>query len=306
MIEYILTLLITLLGLYKASEILVNELENFAYYYRISRFGIGFIFLAVATSLPELAMSTISSILKRGDLGIGIALGNIIYNVLLIFGIVAIFYGLNIEEKRNKKIEKISLISLISLFPLLFLKTASYIYGITLIIVFILSSRFLITENDKNKYRYFTLRYRFQNKILLSISLILTIFLSYITIIIGKQIVEITKISATFFGAIFMSFFSSIPELFSSLVAAKNKRYDLIYGAVFGTLLFDSTFTSGISMIFSFYKIETYFYLIYFFLFLSLLTINHFLQNRSKIWISEGLYLLLIFIFYIVLSIIFI
>ena len=308
MIEWIFILLISLIGLYKFSDILVEELEKFAEYSNISSLAVGFIFLAASTSIPELSISITSSILKIGNLGIATSIGNIIYDLLLIFGIVAIWYGMRIDEKSYERIKKISVVSLISLFPLLLIKYYNYIYGLILSLVFVILGWYLLYEEKKEtkKYPYYSKKEKIRNKIVISISLVLAIFFSFLISTSSKIIVENTSISASFIGALITSFFSSSGELFACLNAAKRKKYDLIIGTIFGTLMIDSTFVSGIAMLFSSAHIEKQFYLLYFFLLISLLSILAFFKMKKEIWIQEGLILLFLFLFYVILNILFV
>ncbi|MEM5875497.1 MAG: hypothetical protein QXW01_03025 [Candidatus Aenigmatarchaeota archaeon] len=306
MIEWIFILLISLIGLYKFNDILVEELEKFAEYSNIGGLTIGFIFLAASCSLPELSISVASSIFEIGNLGIATSIGNIIYDLLLVLGIVAIWYGFKIEEKNYERIKKISLVALISLFPLLFLREYNFVYGLALLVVFIIFGWFLLYEEGKKEKKYYSKGEKMKNKIIIASSLVLVVLFSYLISISSKRIIERTTISAMFLGALVTSFFTSSGELFSCLNAAKRKRYDLIVGTAFGVVFIDSTFVPGIAMLFSSGILEKQFYLLYLFLLISLITILGFAKRKKEIWIQEGLLLLLLFLFYTILNILFI
>lgn len=302
MIEWFFVLLISLFGLYRFCDYLVTELEKFAEYSKISGIAVGFIFLAVSTSIPELSISISSSILKVGELGLGTSLGNIVYDLLWILPLVAILCGLKVEGKIYIKMVKISLISIISLFPLLFIGKVNFIYGLTLILVFIIFSKYLLSEKESKKYKFYTRDEKFKNKVLLAVYLVSVVFFSYLVVHSSRIIVDDLGISAIWFGSVLVSFFSSSPELFSSLSAARRKKYDLVIGAIFGTVLFDSTFVPGVSMLFSSYLIEEQFYILYSFISIGLISILVFSNKGKKMSTREGIVLLALFSLYILLS----
>lgn len=307
MIEWLFLLLISLFGLYKFNDILIEELEKYAEYSRIAGVAIGFIFLAAACSIPELSISLISSVFEIGSLGIGTTMGNMIYDLLLVLGVTAIWYGFVVNEKNYEKMKKISLVALISLFPLLLLKEYNFIYGLSLIICFIIFAWFLLYEEKKeDRRKNYSKREEMKNKITITFSFIAVVFFSYLVSFSSKIIIETYEISAMFLGALVTSFFTSSGELFSCLNAAKRRKYDLIIGTVFGIVLIDSTFVPGIAMLFSPLVIEKQIYVLYFFFAIALFTILSFSKAKKHFWIQEGIVLLLIFLFYVLFNILFI
>jgi cation:H+ antiporter len=179
MIVWILLLLASLGLLYKVSEIVEKELVKFAEYSGITHLAVGFIFLAVVTSLPELSISISSAFLKNQEISPGVSIGNVLYDLLLILPIVSIWYGLKVDEGNFRKIKQLSLISLLSLFPITILKSIERIYGLALVISFIILSRYLLQEKAKKQVQS-TKEERFRNKMVLAFSLISLSFLSFL------------------------------------------------------------------------------------------------------------------------------
>jgi len=85
--------------LYKVSEKTEEELVKFAEYSGITHLAVGFIFLAAATSLPELSISISSTFVGNQEISAGVSIGNVLYDLLLILPIVAIWYGIKIDKK---------------------------------------------------------------------------------------------------------------------------------------------------------------------------------------------------------------
>ena len=64
----------------------------------VSEFVIGLSIIAFGTSLPELAVSLIASVKRRGDISLGNVIGSNIFNVLGILGLVSIILPLKIDK----------------------------------------------------------------------------------------------------------------------------------------------------------------------------------------------------------------
>lgn len=67
----------------------------------MSQAVIGLTIVAVGTSLPELATSTVASIRKENDISVGNIVGSNIFNILAILGIVSLISPLTIETIRT-------------------------------------------------------------------------------------------------------------------------------------------------------------------------------------------------------------
>ena len=72
------------------AELLVKGAIEIATKVGLSEAVIGLTIVALGTSLPELATTTVASIKKEGDIGVGNVLGSNISNILLIIGVAAL------------------------------------------------------------------------------------------------------------------------------------------------------------------------------------------------------------------------
>ena len=306
MILWIFLLIAALYLLYKVSEVAEEELVKFAEYSGITHIAVGFIFLSAATSLPELSISISSAFLKNQEISPGVSIGNILYDLLLILPIVAIWHGLRFNEKNLKKIKLLSAISLAALFPIILLKSVERIYGIILVISFIIFCRFFLREKF-NRHRFSVKEEKFKNKLALSLSLIALSFLSFIINLSAEKIAEATNISMLMIGSLFVSIFTVSPELFTCLAAAKKRNYDIVIGTLYGTLIFDTLFVIGATSIISpiFISNINQFLLLYSFLFVSLLSIILMVERKREIGIDSSVFLLMLFALWIFLSILF-
>jgi cation:H+ antiporter len=299
-------LIASLYLLYKVSNTAERELVKYAEYSGISHLSIGFIFIAAASSLPELSISTSSAFLGNQEISVGVSLGNVLYDLLLVLPLVAIWYGVKFSEEAIRRIRIISTIAIISLFPILFLKHVPRIYGLAIIISFLILINFIL-KRKTSEYRYTTREEKFRNKIVLAISLLSLSILSYLVNLSVKMISETAKIPTLLIGSLLIPIFTCTPELFSCLAAVKRKNYDVILGIIFGVLAFDSMFLIGSVSIIAPITISNInqFYLLYFFLFTSLTSINIMFASDRKLSIYSSIFLLMLFALWIFLSILF-
>ncbi len=82
------------------AKILLDGAIGIAKIFQISEVVIGLTIVAIGTSLPELATSTVASFKKKSDLALGNAIGSNILNILCILGVTALIYPISAEEIR--------------------------------------------------------------------------------------------------------------------------------------------------------------------------------------------------------------
>ncbi|NNF00020.1 MAG: calcium/sodium antiporter [Pyrinomonadaceae bacterium] len=97
--------LLTLLGglafLIIGAKMLLEGAVEIARIYNISEVVIGLTVIAIGTSLPELATSTVASLKKNSDLALGNAIGSNILNVTCILGVAALIQPIPTNDVRN-------------------------------------------------------------------------------------------------------------------------------------------------------------------------------------------------------------
>jgi cation:H+ antiporter len=91
------TLVVSVFILSRSSILVVDNIVKLSKCFNVNQVAIGFLLLAVATSLPELSVSVVSSSLGEGAIAAGNVFGSNIANILLILGIGAFLYGLRIS-----------------------------------------------------------------------------------------------------------------------------------------------------------------------------------------------------------------
>ena len=103
MTSAILTFLLGLGILLVSTKVLVDKSQQLAHKLHISPLIIGITIVAIGTSLPEMAVSTISSIKGDYGLSLGNIVGSNITNVLLVMGVGILVGNLRIGTTKTPK-----------------------------------------------------------------------------------------------------------------------------------------------------------------------------------------------------------
>jgi len=136
---FIIIALLSLIVIFWSAEYLLLAISNYSKKTGLSHYIIGFLIVAMGTSLPELSTGIMSAVAKNNVLSLGNVIGANILDVTLILGIIFIITG---RMKNTENILSKSMISfyLVILLPLLLGidGNISRIDGLILIIVFVL------------------------------------------------------------------------------------------------------------------------------------------------------------------------
>lgn len=211
---------------------------------------IGVVFLAAATSLPELFTSISTVPLKKIDLGFGDAIGSLIINLMLI-GLLDYFHGrgriLLHAKKENILTGVYTLFSLgvLGLFTFLrhFWLSGFYFFGIgiesfIIIGIYFMGMRSIFSKRHGDSRRSQTednsyIWYKF-----LAFFLVI-ILLGFWLANIGKRISDSTNINQTFIGTLMLAFSTSLPELAVSWSSLKAGSIDMAIANILGSNFFD-------------------------------------------------------------------
>lgn len=269
----ILFLVVGVFFLVKFCDIFVNAASAIAKKLRIPPLIIGLTVVAMGTSCPELAVSVSDSIgcLINGgnaNVAIGNVVGSNICNILLVLGFSAIFTPILIKKSTLKKefpiLIGVSL--LLVIFGIFFgvgTMTGNYAIlrweGIILVVLIIAYMTYLVidakrhpTEDNQEEIK--------DMKIWLAIILVIVgavgIALGGEFVVFGAKGLALTGADAirvdhdlaeSLVGLTIVAVGTSLPELVTSIVAAKKGQNDIALGNVIGSNIFNILFVLGIA-----------------------------------------------------------
>lgn len=129
-----------------ASWIIVFAAESGARVLGVPPFLIGMIVLSLGTTLPELMFGIRSAISKHGGMGLGNAVGSVVFNLLFILGVVALISPISVTGIRQPIFVNLVAVSALILFLHLILRIFGRIprsIGAVLLFTYIILALFL-------------------------------------------------------------------------------------------------------------------------------------------------------------------
>lgn len=259
MIKAIIVLLIGFLLLVKGADWFVEGASSIAKKIKIPSFVIGLTIVAFGTSAPELAVSVTAALKGSNDIAIGNVVGSNIFNTLVVLGMSAAIMPIIVEKGMIKRDYPISifvslLLGVLAMDTILGKKPGMQIGrgdGIILLLVFAV-------------YMFMTVKAGIQNRIedepVEELSLwksILIAVLGLAGIVLGgdwsvdgaKEIARILGMSEALIGLTIVAIGTSLPELVTSIVAARKGENDIAVGNVIGSNIFNILLILGVSSV---------------------------------------------------------
>ena len=219
----------------------------------VSPLLVGLTIVAFGTSAPELAVSLTAALQGANEIAVGNVVGSNIFNLLMVAGLSAVVCPLVMDRTLLRRDWPISLgaavLLLVYIAPDL---TISRIEGVILLVVFALVLSTQIRAALKNRD---TLESEEDEITMPPLMIGVNIVLGLACIIIGGQlavngatgIARMFGLSETLIGLTIVAIGTSLPELVTSLVAARKGQNEIAMGNVIGSNIFNLLFILGVS-----------------------------------------------------------
>ena len=219
----------------------------------VSPLLVGLTIVAFGTSAPELAVSLTAALQGANEIAVGNVVGSNIFNLLMVAGLSAVVCPLVMDRTLLRRDWPISLAAAVLL--LVFIApdlTISRIEGVILLVVFALVLSTQIRAALKNRD---TLESEEDEITMPPLMIGVNIVLGLACIIIGGQlavngatgIARMFGLSETLIGPTIVAIGTSLPELVTSLVAARKGQNEIAMGNVIGSNIFNLLFILGVS-----------------------------------------------------------
>lgn len=266
--------------------------ENF----RISRYAVGFIIIAIISILPETFISISAALNGIPSFGLGTLFGSNIADLTLVFAIL-IFYagrGLKVEGKilRNHAVYPFIL-----LLPLVlgFNGHFSRMEGLALIIAGGAFYYTILKKGDDGPKLVKEHNGVYKSLFMLIFSMTLLLVGSHFTVTSAGSIAGYLGVSPILIGMLVVGLGTTMPELFFSLKAVKNRDDSLAVGDILGTVLADATIVVGIlALINPFFFPQRIIYVTGVFMAVASFVLFRFMQT-GKVLNKKEAYLLVLF-----------
>lgn len=247
MIIKILILAVSLFLLIKGSTMATRYSVKVAESFRLSKYVVGFIIVAVISILPETLVSINSAIEGIPSLGLGTLFGSNVADLTLIFAIIVLVTGKNV--KVDSKILKNNIIyPFILIVPIILGMDGYYsrLEGLSLLLVGLIFYFFAFRNNDEPRLEKVEKDERLKYSILLLLSMAILLVGSHFTVWATMNIAKGLSINPIIIGMFIVGLGTTIPELLFSIKSVKKDDDSLAVGDILGTVLADTTVVVGI------------------------------------------------------------
>lgn len=219
----------------------------------VSPLLVGLTIVAFGTSAPELAVSLTAALQGANEIAVGNVVGSNIFNMLVVAGLSAVVCPLIMDRTLLRRDWPISLAAAVLL--LVFIApdlTISRVEGIILLAAFAVVLGIQIRAALKNRD---TLETEEDEVAMPPLMIGINIVLGLACIIIGGQlavngatgIARMFGLSETLIGLTIVAIGTSLPELVTSLVAARKGQNEIAMGNVIGSNIFNLLLILGVS-----------------------------------------------------------
>lgn len=247
----------------KGADMLVDNSSLLAKKFNIPEIVIGLTIVAFGTSAPELAVNILASINGNTEIAIANILGSNIANILLILGISAIIYPLSVKKETVWKEIPLSLLAAIlvgfmandALIDGMSFSSLTRIDGFILLSFFIIFLYYIVSLSQSGNGDELEEIVNAKDKSVFV--LLVLIVIGLVGLIIGGKLVVDSSVavalawgvSQSLIGLTIVAIGTSLPELFTSVVAAYKKKPDIAIGNVVGSNIFNIFWILGLSSV---------------------------------------------------------
>lgn len=245
----LLLLIIGFIMLIKGADWFVDGCSGIAKQLGIPQIVIGLTIVAMGTSAPEAAVSITAALKGDADISIGNILGSNILNILIILGLTSVIVPIAIQK--STFIIEMPFMIIVTTVLIIMGKTNSYIFrteGAALWILFILYLGYLFYLSKKKKEDTITSTKPVWQLIVKMLGgAAIVVIGSNITVNAASELARIIGFSERFIGLTIVALGTSLPELVTSITAAKKGNADIAIGNIVGSNIFNILFVIGTS-----------------------------------------------------------
>lgn len=241
--------------LIKGADFFVDGSSSTAKRLNVPSLIIGMTVVAMGTSLPETSVSVSASLAGKNSLSISNAVGSNIFNLMVVAGICGMLCAVPVNKETMKRDLPLSAAAAAMLLAMGAIGgDISRIDGIILLAVFVVFLIVMVRSALKARSSAFAAQEE-EYKLLPAWKCILYIVGGIIAIAVGGKMVvngasDIARsfgMSDTLIGMTIVALGTSLPELVTSIVAARKKEIDMALGNVVGSNIFNIFLVLGIA-----------------------------------------------------------
>ena len=231
-----------LLALVGGGDILVRGAVSLAKSLNLSAMVIGLTIVGFGTSLPELLTSLTAALAGSPGVAIGNVLGSNIANILLILGVAALLSPIAVDRKGFRRDNTTLILATLAAIAIMFLGQAGRGMGIVLIAGLALYLWIVLRRSeapDPSKDLNEGVRPGWQSALIVAAGLAITVLGAKALVTGAVAVAARAGLSEAVIGLTLVAVGTSLPELVTSIIAARKKMSDVALGNIIGSNIFN-------------------------------------------------------------------
>lgn len=256
MILSIVAIVVGLILLVWSADRFVDGAVGVAQFFGMSTFLIGMLIVGFGTSAPEMVVSVLSALNNTPQLALGNAYGSNIANIALILGVTALIIPVIVQKQAMKRDIPILLAMTVLTVILLMDGNVSFVDGIILLAAFVAITIFNVLAELREKRKRKQNEEELPEKVSivkaiawLLVGLAILIISSRMLVWGAINVAQALGVSDLLIGLTIVAVGTSLPELASSIAAARRGENDLAVGNVIGSNIFNTLVVVGIAAV---------------------------------------------------------
>lgn len=308
MINFIL-LVVGLVLLVKCADIFVDGSSNIAKAFGIPSLIIGLTIVAFGTSAPETAVSLTAALKGSSEISIGNVVGSNICNSLLILGAASLFCTLQAKSEVRKRDFPYYLMSAFVLIAM----SAEYFFakqdigiitrsnGVTLLCflgVYIATLIADVKRNQKGDNQEEKTKFRFKDIIMILVGIAGIVGGGQLVVNGATGIAQALGVSEKVIALTIVAIGTSLPELVTSVIAARKGETDIAVGNVIGSNIFNILFITGLTATVRPLSLDFTTFIDLIVMFVSSILVFLMLRHNNRITRRKGICMLAMYVIY--------
>lgn len=227
-----------------------------AKYYGMAPLLVGMVVVGFGTSAPEMAVSVLAAMQGSPDIALGNAYGSNITNIALILGVSALIYPITVSRQVLRKELPILLVVTAFTFWLIQDGRLGRLEAVALLLVFglLMAWNVLISLRSRSTVLRPTEPASDPTGMTIRVALgwlvaglVLLVLSSQVLVWGAVKIAVGFGVSELLIGLTIVAIGTSLPELASSIAAARKKEHDIVLGNILGSNLFNTLIVVGLA-----------------------------------------------------------
>ena len=289
-----------------SAELLVKSLTKVAFYFGLSEFVVGFMIVALATSIPEFFVGITSALEGNPKLSVGNVIGANIIDLTLVIGIVTILRrGIKVETKAVRT--DVLYMFIIAALPLILMmdQRICRFDGFILLIAFFLYVLRLFKQEKRFRETvdHISRREFVKNTIFTCVSIISLLLSADFLVRYASSLAIELSVPPILIGLLPISLGTTLPELtFEAKAVLMRHRY-MALGDLIGSVVANTTLVLGTVALISEHPIEPNFLLFLtssFFMIVVAFLFTTFVEAEKHILWQEGVALILLYVLFVI------